>query len=82
LALAANRSLADKIDSPVGDMASPSLPFEDWKLRLHQDCELKQKLPTFDALSDIVLKLFWNEGIEPTIDELVGNSRRVFFSRH
>jgi hypothetical protein len=61
-------------------MDSPSLPFEDWKLRLRKDCELKKRIPTFNALSDNVLKLFWDEGIEPTIEDLVGNSRRVFFS--
>jgi hypothetical protein len=55
------------------------LPFEDWKQRLRLDCESKQKMPSFNALSDGVLRLFWDQGIEPTIDDVVGNSTRVFY---
>jgi hypothetical protein len=60
-------------------MADPSLSFEDWKQHLRQDCELKQKLTAFNALSENVLRLFWDQGVDPTIEGLVGSTKQVFY---
>jgi hypothetical protein len=53
------------------DPASPSINFKVRKLMLRRDCEARQKLQAFEALSDSVLKLLWESGLDPTVQALI-----------
>lgn len=48
-----------------------ALTFEDWKSQLRQTCEMQGKTSVFTSLGDIVLRLFWERGIEPTPQAIV-----------
>lgn len=45
--------------------------FEDWKLALRQDCQKQGKMVAFDAMGERALKLWWETGIEPTVNALI-----------
>lgn len=51
---------------------SSDLPFETWKRLLQKDCERLDKIAAFNAMGDAALKLFWNDGVEPTVEGLLG----------
>jgi len=53
-----------------------SLPYDDWKLQLRKDCELQGKLFAFDGIGEFTLKLLWKDGINPTVDGIIGNATR------
>lgn len=48
-----------------------ALTFEDWKSQLRQNCDVQGKTSVFASLGDIVLRLFWERGIEPTPQAIV-----------
>jgi len=48
-----------------------SLSFDVWKFRLRQDCELRDKLPSFDAMGDFVLRFLWQRGVDPTVQAII-----------
>jgi len=41
--------------------------FDAWKAKLKEDCALHGKLPIFYDLGDYSLRLFWEDGCEPSI---------------
>jgi hypothetical protein len=43
---------------------SSSIAFDDWKARLRQDCERRDTLAAFNALSDHVLTILWERGFD------------------
>ena len=47
--------------------------FHTWKLRLRKDCELQDKLVAFEALGDFVLRLLWENGVEPSVEGIMGS---------
>ena len=49
----------------------PPVAFDVWKLQLHKDCELRDKLPAFNAIGNEVLRLLWETGLEPTVRAIV-----------
>ncbi len=56
-------------------MSPETLPFEVWKSRLRDDCERCGKAKQFEVLSDYVLQLFWQRGVEPSVDGLIGDDQ-------
>lgn len=52
---------------------NPSLSFEIWKMHLRQDCVEKGKLPAFDALGDSVLRMLWEQGVDPSVRAIAGH---------
>ena len=61
-------------------MAQLTLPFEVWKVCLHKDCEDHQRSREFDALGEYVLRLLWEQGLEPNVQAIVndGGHRQEF----
>lgn len=53
---------------------SPFLTYEEWKVKLRKDCEMKGKLRAFDSLGEFTLKLLWENGLGPSIRAIVGTS--------
>lgn len=43
------------------------ITFESWKSQLRKDCELEGKIIAFDALGNSVLRLLWEQGLEPSV---------------
>jgi len=54
-------------------MSTPQLPFASWRLKLRDDCEATGKMLAFDAMGDYVLQLFWQRGLEPTVNAIIGD---------
>lgn len=52
-------------------VSSAPLSFDVWKLQLRDDCELKDKLPSFDAMGDFVLRFLWERGLDPTVQAII-----------
>lgn len=55
------------------EQAPHVLPFENWKQSLRADCHAKGRLFAYDALNDVVLKLWWDRGTDPTVDAIVND---------
>lgn len=52
------------------------MEFEAWKLRLSKDCEAQGKLTAFNSLGDYALRLLWEQGIDPSVDGIVGSRKQ------
>ena len=50
---------------------SASLSFDVWKSELRHDCELRDKLRSFDAMGDYVLRFLWERGLDPTVQAII-----------
>ena len=50
------------------------LNFNDWKNGLRRDCELEDKLLAFNNLPDYALKIFWERGVDPTVQALLDDT--------
>lgn len=50
------------------------LTFDEWKLRLRQDCDRQRKLLVLDGMGDFVLERLWQSGLEPTIAAISGRA--------
>lgn len=48
-----------------------SLPFEKWKELLRNDCIAREKEREFDSLGDPVLKLLYDNMLDPTVEAIV-----------
>jgi hypothetical protein len=51
--------------------------FEAWKALLRNDCIALEKQQAFDALGDIVLRIFYENGADPTVEALVRDGLSV-----
>jgi hypothetical protein len=49
----------------------PILKFAVWKRQLREDCARTGKLLAFDGFGDFVLKMFWERGLEPTVQAII-----------
>jgi len=49
------------------------MTFEAWKSLLRKDCVSLNKLHAFNALSDAVLKILYENGADPTVQSVVTN---------
>lgn len=45
--------------------------FDPWKLALRRDCERLDKVRAFDSLTDPILKLLWESGLDPTVQAII-----------
>jgi hypothetical protein len=52
-------------------MNDEPLPFAVWKERLRQDCERLNQLGAFNALGDERLKLLWESGTPPSVQDII-----------
>jgi len=52
-------------------MCATHLTFILWKAALREDCERKHKLLGFDAIGDYALRLFYERGVEPTVQGIL-----------
>jgi len=52
-------------------VVSASLSFDVWKLQLLHDCEVTDKLPSFEAMGDYVLRFLWERGVAPTVQAII-----------
>ena len=52
-------------------MNAINLTFRLWKAVLRKDCERENKLPAFDAMGDCALRLFYERGVEPTVQGIL-----------
>ncbi len=43
-------------------------------MNLRQDCVSQGKLPAFDALGEAVLKMLWEQGLDPSVRAIVGQA--------
>ena len=50
------------------------LTFTLWKAALREDCERENKLPAFDAMADCALRLFYERGVEPTVQGILNDA--------
>jgi len=56
----------------LSDPDNVAAAFNTWKLRLRKDCEVQDKLVAFEALGDFVLRLLWENGVEPSVAGIMG----------
>lgn len=54
-----------------GQSPKRATDFNAWKLILRLDCARRDKTEAFDALTDPVLKLLWESGIDPTVQAII-----------
>lgn len=47
------------------------LAFDDWKLQLRHDCELRGMMKAFDTIEDFTLRFFWWRGIDPNVQAII-----------
>ena len=52
------------------------LPFDIWKVFLHEDCVREEKLYAFDALGDECLRLLWESGTLPSVQGIIQGQRK------
>lgn len=50
----------------------PLLTYEEWKIKLRKDCEIRGKLLAFGSLGEFTLKLLWENGLGPPMRAIVG----------
>ncbi|MGE5110533.1 MAG: hypothetical protein ACM3JB_06740 [Acidobacteriaceae bacterium] len=55
-------------------MTDPSA-FDVWKERLREDCARQDKLLAFNALGDFVLRVLWERGIAPNVEDIVSDAK-------
>jgi hypothetical protein len=48
-----------------------SLTFEAWKALLRNDCIVGEKLRAFDAVGDAILRILYENGVDPTVEAVV-----------
>ena len=53
------------------------LSYDVWKLELRKDCELQGKLIAFNGIGEYTLKLLWDDGIDPSVEAIVGKARTL-----
>ena len=58
-------------------MAELVLPFEVWKGYFRKDCEDHQKSREFDGLGEFVLRLLWEQGLEPSVQGIVAGGENI-----
>ena len=58
-------------------MAQLSLPFEVWKGYLHTDCDDHHKLRELDVLGESVLRLLWEQGVQPSVQAIVKDGENI-----
>jgi len=49
------------------------ITFEAWKSLLRKDCLALSKLPAFDGLGEAVLRILYENGVDPNVQSLVTN---------
>jgi hypothetical protein len=54
-------------------MFGPNLTFDTWKCLLQKDCEQNQKLQAFNSLGPNTLRIFWERGVDPTVEALIAD---------
>lgn len=52
------------------DAMSSLITFDVWRTRFREDCEEQDKLAAFNALTDYVLRILWEQGLEPTVESV------------
>jgi len=45
--------------------------FEAWKSLLRKDCIVRDKLPAFEGLGEVILKILYENGLDPTVEAIV-----------
>ena len=50
-----------------------SLTFEAWKSLLRNDCIALGKQTAFDSLGEAVLRILYENGLEPTVQSIITN---------
>jgi hypothetical protein len=53
------------------------LPFDSWKAQLQEDCQRMHKLLVLDRTGDYVLRLFWSNGMQPTVQGIINGAEFV-----
>jgi hypothetical protein len=56
---------------------TPSLAYDLWKVQLRKDCEVRGKLLAFDGLGEYTLRLLWEDGIDPSVEAIVGSAAKT-----
>lgn len=67
--LAFLENLAGSVMS-VASMAR-RLSFDRWKNLLRDDCIALNKLPAFDGIGERILKILYENGVDPTVESIV-----------
>ena len=49
------------------------ITFEMWKAQLRKDCLALDKLRAFDGLGEAVMRILYENGVEPTVQSIVTN---------
>ena len=49
----------------------PLPPFDVWKQQLRKDCERQDKLRAFEGMGEYGLKMFWEFGVDPTLQAIL-----------
>lgn len=49
----------------------PNTDFSVWKRRFREDCYQHDRQTAFDDIGDMVLRLLWESGLEPTVKAVV-----------
>jgi hypothetical protein len=57
-------------------MSASRLAFEDWKVRLHSDCQLMDKVLGYNNLGEECLKLLWEAGTEPSVEGIISGGEK------
>ena len=50
---------------------APPETFEAWKTLLRNDCIALEKLRAFDGIGDVVLRILYENGTDPTVEAIV-----------
>jgi hypothetical protein len=50
-----------------------SLSFDQWKELLRNDCIARDKLRAFNSLGELILKVLYDNALDPTVESIVKN---------
>ena len=53
------------------------ISFESWKLELRKDCEREDRIMAFNLLGDSVLRILFEQGLDPSIKGIVDGTPQV-----
>ena len=58
-------------------MNPDGLAFEEWKMRLQEDCKRLDKLLVYSNLGEECLKILWEAGTAPSVEGVIEGGQQV-----
>lgn len=61
----------------MGDVIGHKVTFEEWRAILRSDCIAHDKLLALDNIGEIVLRLFYEDGTDPSVAAIISDGDRA-----